>query len=102
MIFEGFSNALKGIGGEYEITRVIGFAGGVSYIVGAHSFVAWNLIEGREFDLTAYCLAFPGGFAAVLTAIAGAAAIKDRNVAVAKDTEAKTKSDTADRTLERS
>lgn len=90
-----FFNALKGIGGEFEITRVVGAIGGFSYILGAHAFVAWNMVEGREFDLTAYCIAFPGGLGVVLTATAGAASIKDRNVAVAKATEAKTKADAA-------
>lgn len=88
-------NALKGIGGEYEITRVVGFIGGVAYIIGANAFVAWNMVEGREFDITAYCVAFPGGLAVAVGAIAGAASIKDRNVAVAKATEAKTKADSA-------
>ena len=91
----GITNFLRGIGGEFEITRVVGAFGGFTYVVGAHAFVAWNLIEGREFDLTAYCLAFPGGLGAVIVAIAGSASIKDRNVAVAKQTEAKTKHDAA-------
>lgn len=95
-IFSGFSNALRGIGGEYEITRVVGFIGSVAYILGANGFVAWNMAEGRPFDLTAYCVAFPGGLAAVIAAIAGAASVKDRNVAVAKATEAKMKTDSAD------
>lgn len=95
MISGALSNALKGIGGEFEITRVVGAAGGFAYILGGHAFLAWNMIEGRAFDLTAYCIAFPGGLGAVIVAIAGSASIKDRNVAVAKATEAKTKSDAA-------
>lgn len=91
----GLSNALRGIGGEFEITRVVGFFGGVVYILGANGFVAWNMLEGRAFDLTAYCVAFPAGLGAVIVAIAGAASVKDRNVAVAKATEAKTKADAA-------
>lgn len=89
-MFKGITNALKGIGGEYELTRVIGALGSVAYIVGTNAFVAWHMYLGREFDLTAYCVAFPGGFAAMMAAIAGAVSVKDRNVAVAKDTEAKT------------
>lgn len=89
------TNALRGIGGEFELTRVVGAAGAASYIVGANAFVAWNMAEGRSFDLTAYCVAFPGGLAALLVAIAGGAGLKDRNVAVAKATEAKTRTDEA-------
>lgn len=83
----GLSNALKGIGGEFELNRVVGACGGVAYIVGAHCFVAWHMVRGGAFDLIAYCAAFPAGLGVVVGAIAGAVAIKDRNVAAAKRTE---------------
>lgn len=84
-------SALKGIGGEYELNRIVGAIGAFAYVVGANGFVAWDVVaKGREFDLTAYCLAFPGGLAAVVGAIAGSVAIKDRNVATAKAVEAQT------------
>lgn len=89
-MIRGLSNALKGIGGEYELNRVVGAFGGIAYIVGANGFVAWHLVRGGEFDLIAYCAAFPGGLGVVVGAIAGAVALKDRNVAVAKQTEAST------------
>lgn len=96
MILSGaFSNALRGIGGEYEIARVLGAAGCAAYILCANGFVAWNLALGREFDLTAYCIAFPSGLGVAVGSLAGAVALKDRNVAAAKATEAKTKSDAA-------
>lgn len=88
-----FTNALKGIGGEYELTRVVGFFGSAAYLIGANGFVAWHMAKGNPFDLTAYCVAFPGGLGAILVAIAGGASIKDRNVAAAKATEAQTKAD---------
>ena len=75
---------LKGIGGTYEVNRVVGTFGAVVYIVGVQVFVAWMLIKGREFDLIAYCTAFPGGLAIAVGAIAGAVAIKDRHVATAQ------------------
>lgn len=78
------ANALKGISGEYEINRLIGAFGGVSYVIGAHLFVAWNMAEGRAFDLVAYCTAFPAGLGGAILAIGGAVAIKDRNVATAR------------------
>jgi hypothetical protein len=83
-------NALKGIGGEYELNRVVGAIGGMSYIVGANSFVAWSLAKGHEFDLVGYCTAFPAGLGIVVGATAGAVALKDRSVATAKATEAQT------------
>lgn len=92
-------NALKGIGGEVEINRLVGALGGFSYVIGANSFVGYEvLVKGREFDLTEYCIAFPAGLGVVVGAIAGAVAIKDRQVAKAKETEANaaaTVSDTA-------
>lgn len=86
----GLTQALKGIGGEFEINRLVGAVGGFAYILGVHVFVTWNMAVGREFDLTEYCIAFPGGLAVVVGSIAGAVAIKDRNVATAKKTEAET------------
>lgn len=84
MIFPGLSNALRGLGGEFEINRVVGAIGGVAYIIGANVFVAWNMVQGKEFNVTEYCLAFPGGLAVVVGAIAGAVSVKDRNVATAQ------------------
>jgi hypothetical protein len=81
---KGLAAALKGISGEFEITRVVSFIGGMSYIAGANVFVFWNLCAGREFDLVAYCAAFPAGLAAVVGAAAGSAAWKDKGVASAK------------------
>lgn len=78
------TNALKGIGGEFELNRLVGAFGGVTYIVGANGFVVWNFIREKEFDLISYCTAFPGGLAVVVGSIAGAVAIKDRNVASAR------------------
>lgn len=83
----GLTSALRGIGGEFELNRVVGALGVVSYVVGAHAFVAWELSQGREFDLVAYCTAFPAGFAGVMAAVAGAVGWKDTKVASAKITE---------------
>lgn len=80
-------NALRGIGGDFELNRLVGAFGGTVYIIGANSFVAWSLHKGQAFDVTAYCLAFPGGLGVVVGAIAGAVAVKDRNVAIAKVTQ---------------
>lgn len=91
----GILNALRGIGGEFELTRVVGGASAFTFLTGAVGFQAWNMAEGRPFDLTAWCIALPGGAGAILASIAGAASLKDRNIAVAKQTEAKTRADSA-------
>jgi hypothetical protein len=80
-----FESALRGIGGQFEITRVLGGFGALAYCVSANSFIAWEVvINGREFDVTAYCLAFPGGLAVIIGAAAGSASWKDKGVASAK------------------
>ena len=45
------ANALRGMGGEFEINRVVGAIGGVAYILFANAFVALNMVKGREFTL---------------------------------------------------
>lgn len=80
-----FDDALRGIGGNYEITRVLGGFGALAYCVCANVFVGWGVIvSGKEFDITAYCLTFPGGLAAIIATAAGSAAVKDRQVAKSK------------------
>lgn len=84
MTLKGLSEAFKGSNGTYEMTRVLGGFGGAIYVVGAQVFVAWEIALGRGFDLTTYCLAFPGGLAAIVASVAGGAAYKDKGVASAK------------------
>lgn len=85
MITGALSNALKGIGGEFELNRLVGAFGGVAYVIGAHAFIAYEVFwRGRDFDLEAYCITFPSGLGIAVGAIAGAVALKDRHVASAK------------------
>jgi len=80
-----FETALRGIGGEYEITRVLGGFGALAYCVCVNLFVAWEVvIHDKDFELIGYCTAFPGGLIAIMGAAAGAASLKDRNVASSK------------------
>ena len=89
------SQALRGIGGAYEVNRVVGAFGATAYIIGANAFVAYDVIRlGHGFDLTSYCLAFPTGLGVAVGSIAGAVALKDRSVATARVTSAK--ADSAD------
>ncbi len=75
---------LKDATGGYEVNRVVGAIGSLAYIVCANAFAFWDMWQnGAHFDVTAYCLAFPGGLAVAVGGIAGSVAIKDRNVAQA-------------------
>lgn len=80
-----FESALRGIGGEYEITRVLGGFGALAYCVGANGFIAHEvLIQGKDFDLTTYCTLFPLGLSGIIAAAAGSANWKDRGVATSQ------------------
>lgn len=86
-------NALKGIGGEFEVQRVLGALGTVTYIACAPAFVALGVIKA---SFEAFCIGYPAGLAACIGATAGAIALKDRNVAAAKATEAGTRATNAE------
>lgn len=77
-------NALKGITGEFEIGRLLGAFGVGTYIISAPLFQAYEIWRNGHFDVIAFCAAYPGGLAAALGATAGSIALKDRNVAVAR------------------
>lgn len=79
------SNVLKGVGGQFEWTRVFGAVGVAIYIIAANGFEAWTVFyQGKPFDVTAYCLAFPSGLGVAIAAIATAAGQKDKAVASAQ------------------
>ena len=80
------NHAFKGLNGEFEAVRLLGAAGVASFILGANGFQAWNIANGHPFDVASYCTFFPAGLAAVIAAIAGGAAWKDKGVASAKVT----------------
>jgi uncharacterized membrane protein YeaQ/YmgE (transglycosylase-associated protein family) len=77
-------SAIRGANGEPEIIRTTGALGVIGYVLGALFFQAWAMHKGDHFDIVAFCAAFPAGLALAYGAIAGAAALKDRNVATAK------------------
>lgn len=81
------ANLLKGIGGEFEIGRVLLAASGVAAIFTPIAFQLADMAHnGWHFDVTAWCLAYPGG----LTALGGigvyAIGKKDNAVALARQT----------------
>lgn len=79
-----WTTALRGAGGQIELNRLVGFVGGMAYVMCANAFVAWDtIVQGHRFDITAYCLAFPAGLAVVAGGTAAAVALKDKQVAQA-------------------
>lgn len=80
-----FAQIFQTSNGEFEINRVLGAFGTLVFIVATHIFMAWEIMyKGKDFDVTAYCLAFPGGLGVAVASIAGAVYVKDRGVATAK------------------
>lgn len=81
----GFSNILRGIGGEFEIGRVSLAIGGLFAVVSPIAFevyeMGWN---GGHFDVTAWCLAYPGGLVALVGGGVFAIGNKEKQVAVAQ------------------
>lgn len=73
---------LRGIGGEYEVQRVLGAFGTLTYSIAVPAFVAAGTI--KDVSVTEFSLAFPAGLAACIGATAGAVVWKDRGVASAK------------------
>ena|SRR5882757_4308515 len=74
-------NALKGIGGDFEIQRLLGAFGSAMYIVTGPALV-WSGKVVVTFDT--FCIAYPAGLAACIGATAGAIALKDRQTATSK------------------
>jgi hypothetical protein len=78
-------NFLRGIGGEFEIGRVLLASSGLAAIVSPIVFQAWDMaMNGAHFDVTAWCVAYPGGLAALSGIGVFAIGKKDNAVAAAK------------------
>jgi hypothetical protein len=82
-MFRGISQALKGISGEYEVVRTVGAFGVLIYAMTGAGVTIYIAIIKQTFDIVAFCTAFPGGLAVAIGAVAGAVAVKDRNVSTA-------------------
>lgn len=68
--------------GSLEINRLVGFLGGVVYVIAANTYVGYEVLWlGRVFNIVEYCLAFPAGLATIVGGTAAAVSLKDRNVA---------------------
>jgi hypothetical protein len=80
-------NILRGIGGEFEIGRVLLAGSGVAGILTPIGFQSWDMaLNGAHFDVAAWCLAYPGGLSALAGIGVFAIGKKDKGVAEAKAT----------------
>jgi hypothetical protein len=78
---------MKGVNGNFEVTRVVGAVGAMAYIFGANGFEGWQIFGlHHDFDLTSYCLSFPTGLGVAVGAISASAGWKDRQTAKAVQT----------------
>jgi len=73
-------NALKGMSGEFEVQRILGAFGSITYIVTAPALVWAGKVTA---SLESFCIAYPAGLGVCIGATAGAIALKDRQVAKA-------------------
>lgn len=79
-----WSEFLRSHDGGIEVNRLVSFFGGMAFIISAVGFEWWRIRNGGEFDVTAWCLAFPGGIGLLVGGTGVGVALKDRNVAHAK------------------
>lgn len=84
-------NALKNINGEFEVGRLLLASGGALTLLTPIGFqIAYGLHNNWHFDVTAWCVAYPGGFAALNAIGVFAIGKKDKDVAAARATNATT------------
>lgn len=80
---------LRGVGGQFEIGRVSLVVGGFFAVTSPIGFeiyeIGWN---GGHFDVTSWCLAYPGGLVALVAGGVFAIGNKDKQVASAQTTAA--------------
>ena len=80
------SNIFRGIGGELEIGRTLLASAGAAAIFSPIGFQAWEMHNGGHFDVTAWCIAYPGGLVALVAGGILGIASKDKSVATAIQT----------------
>jgi hypothetical protein len=84
-------SALKNINGEFELGRLLLASSGIAGIVTPIGFELADLWHnGWHFDVTAWCVAYPGGLAALASLGVYSIGKKDKAVAEAKATDAAT------------
>lgn len=84
------TNILRGVSGELEIGRSLLALASLAAIVSPIGFQAWDMAKGAHFDVTAWCVAYPGGLAALVTAGILGIGSKDKSVETARATKVAT------------
>jgi hypothetical protein len=91
VMFSGFTNTLRNVSGEFEIGRALLAASGLAAITTPIIFVALDMgHNGWHFDVTAWCVAYPGGLAALNGIGVYAIGKKEKDVATASVTRTET------------
>lgn len=80
------SNIFRGIGGELEIGRTLLACASAAAIFTPIGFQAWDMAKGAHFDVTAWCIAYPGGLCALVAGGVLTIGSKDKSVASAIQT----------------
>ena len=76
---------LRGLGGDFEIGRVSLAIGGFFAVTSPIGFEIYEMgWKGGHFDVTAWCLAYPGGLVALVTGGVLAIGHKEKQVADAR------------------
>lgn len=83
--------ALKNINGEFELGRLLLASSGIAGITTPIAFELADMYHNNwHFDVTAWCVAYPGGLAALAALGVFAIGKKEKDVATAKATDAAT------------
>lgn len=84
-------NIMRGIGGEPEIGRTLLVIGVGAAVITPIIFEILDLAHnGWHFDVTAWCVAYPGGLVALVAGGVLAIGSKEKSTAVARATQAET------------
>ena len=79
------TNILRNVTGEFEIGRVLLAASGIAAITTPIVFQALDMYHnGWHFDVSVWCIAYPGGLTALGSIGVYAIGKKDKDVAAAK------------------
>lgn len=79
------SNIFKGVGGEFEIGRVLLVVGVAATIVVPPIYLLVDMAHnGWHFDITAFCVSYPAGIVALVAGGVLAIASKEKSVAQAR------------------
>lgn len=85
---KGLSQIFRTIGGELEIGRTLLVSASTAAIFTPIGFQIWEMAKGGHFDVTAWCVAYPGGLVALVAGGVMSVGAKDQQVAKAKVTTA--------------